>query len=101
MPVRSVEELGADIRQHCRELDWSQQELAECAGVSRQWIVAVEAGKSGAEIGLLLNVLEALDLQMEIVPAPALSLIEARREYDDIDRDIDAMMNAHRRKKRR
>lgn len=100
MPVRSVEELGAAIRQRRRELDWDQQYLAERAHVSRQWIVEVETGKPRAEIGLLLRTLQALDLKLEIAPEDALSeaalrIIEARRSYDDIDRDIDAIMRKH------
>ncbi len=63
MPValRSVAELGAAIRDRRRALGLSQQELAERAGVSRQWIVGVEAGHDRAEVGLLLRTLRALD----------------------------------------
>ena len=103
--VRSVEALGAVIRKRRRQLGWDQQDLAERVHVSRQWIVEIEAGKPRAEIGLLLNTLRALDLRIEVVPEDALSkkardVIKTRREYDDIDRDIDAILEGHRRKRR-
>lgn len=105
MPVWNVEELGAIIRKRRRQLDWDQRYLAERAHVSRQWIVEVEAGKYRAEIGRLLRLLDALDLQMEVAPGPALSeraikLINLRRSYDDIDRDMDAIVSGQRRKRR-
>lgn len=105
MPVRNVEELGAIIRKRRRELDWDQRYLAERAHVSRQWVVEVEAGKHRAEIGRLLRILDALDLQMDVAPGPALSeraikLIEARYLYDDIDRDMDAIMRKPDRRRR-
>lgn len=103
--VRSVEELGAAIRKRRRKMGWDQQYLAERVRVSRQWIVEIEAGKPRAEIGLLLSTLQALDLRIEVVPEEALSksalkLIKLRRSYDDIDRDIDAILEGHRRKRR-
>ena len=105
MPVWNVEELGAIIRKRRRQLDWDQRYLAERAHVSRQWIVEVEAGKYRAEIGRLLRLLDALDLQMEVAPAPALSeraikLINLRRSYDDIDRDMDAIVKKPDRRRR-
>lgn len=40
----------------------TQQDLAQVAGVSRQWIVALEKGAPRAEIGRVLEVLRALGL---------------------------------------
>jgi HTH-type transcriptional regulator/antitoxin HipB len=48
------------------ELGISQAELADRAGVSRKWVYEFEAGKPRAELGLLLRVLEALDLALEV-----------------------------------
>lgn len=42
--------------------------LADRVGVSRQWIVEIEHGKPRAEIGLLLRTIDALTLEMRIVP---------------------------------
>jgi HTH-type transcriptional regulator / antitoxin HipB len=94
MPIHTVEELGAAIRHRRRQLNWDQQSLAERVGVSRQWIVEIEAGKLRAEIGLLLRTLSALDLQLEISSqhentAPP---VEGRHRRLDLDFDIDAVV---------
>jgi HTH-type transcriptional regulator/antitoxin HipB len=44
----------------------SQAELAERARVSRKWVYEFEGGKSTAELGLLLRVLDVLDLTLEL-----------------------------------
>lgn len=66
IPLRSVADFGAAIRDHRRALDLSQRDLAERAGVSRQWIVEIEGGKSRAELGLVLRTLEALGVDLAI-----------------------------------
>ncbi|OXE34969.1 MAG: transcriptional regulator [Phenylobacterium zucineum] len=42
----------------------SQTALAARAGVGRQWLVAVEQGKPGAELALIFRVLDALDMPL-------------------------------------
>jgi HTH-type transcriptional regulator / antitoxin HipB len=64
MVVRTPSELGALIRDRRRKLGIDQALLAEKAGTSRQWIVAVEQGKPRAEIGLVLRTLAALGLSL-------------------------------------
>lgn len=66
MRIRAPLDLGLAIRTRRHELGWSQTVLAERAGVGRQWLVAVEQGKSGAELGLVLRTLGALDLSLAI-----------------------------------
>jgi len=68
--VTTAGDLGFLIRERRRERGLSQQRLAEAVGVSRQWIVAVEAGKDRAEIGLILRVLNVLDLRAGVQPRP-------------------------------
>lgn len=96
MPLHSVEELGAAIRRRRRQLNWDQQSLAERAGVSRQWIVEIEAGKPRAEIGLLLRTLRALDLELEIsmaeTPFHRENEASTLRKGLDLDFDIDAVV---------
>jgi HTH-type transcriptional regulator / antitoxin HipB len=41
-----------------------QRSLATKVGVSRQWLVGVEAGKSGAALGLVLRTLNALGMRL-------------------------------------
>ena len=68
MQVRTSLDLGLVIRDRRRKLDLSQTELAHKAGVGRQWVVAIEHGKSRAELGLVLRTLSALDLRLTIDP---------------------------------
>jgi HTH-type transcriptional regulator/antitoxin HipB len=49
-----------------RELGLSQAQLAERVGVSRKWLSEFERGKATAELGLVLRVLDSLDLQVTI-----------------------------------
>jgi y4mF family transcriptional regulator len=67
--VRTIRDLGAIVRGRRRELGLAQAELARRAGVSRKWVYEFEAGKATAELGLVLRVLDALDLQLEARPA--------------------------------
>lgn len=60
--------------------------LAERAGVGRQWLVAVEQGKSGAELGLVLRTLGALDLSLAVAETTLLDHSAAT--------DIDAVLAA-------
>jgi len=62
MRIRTPVDLGAFIRDRRIKLGFEQRELAEKAGVSRQWIVEVEKGKPRAEIGLLLRTINALGI---------------------------------------
>jgi len=90
MQIRTPLDLGLAIRDRRRKLKLSQTELARKAGVGRQWVVAIEHGKSRAELSLVLRTLAALDLPLRIDPG-------ARRlpSGDDMNPvDIDAIVNA-------
>lgn len=100
MSVSNVEELGAAIRRRRRQLALDQQSLAERVGVSRQWIVEIEAGKPRAEIGLLLRTMNVLGLQLEIISPgvetrhPAADPPAARRRRRGLDLDLDPDIDA-------
>lgn len=64
MFIRTPADLGAAIRDRRKTLGLSQSALAVRAGVGRQWLVAVERGKPGAELGMILRVLDALDMPL-------------------------------------
>jgi HTH-type transcriptional regulator/antitoxin HipB len=69
--VRTVADIGAVVRAARRENNWTQAELGRRAGVSRQWIVALESGQaSRAELVRVLAVLAVLDLPLSL-PSPA------------------------------
>jgi HTH-type transcriptional regulator/antitoxin HipB len=40
--------------------------LAKKAGTSRKWLVEVERGKPGAEIGLILRTLKSLEISIDL-----------------------------------
>ena len=90
MHIRTPLDLGLAIRDRRRKLKLSQNQLARKAGVGRQWVVAIEQGKSRAELSLILRTLAALDLPLTIDRAP-----RRLSSSDDMDPvDIDVIVNA-------
>ena len=84
MFIRTPRDLGAAIRDRRRRRGWSQRELAEKVGASRQWVNEVEKGKTRTEIGLAFRALDALDV--------ALRLDRDDRMHDEDDGlDIDSI----------
>ncbi len=86
--IRTARDFGLLIRQRRRRLGLSQTELADRAGVSREWIIAVERGKAGAELGLVLRTLAVLDVALTVEDAD----IRTRRADDVAPIDIDAVV---------
>jgi y4mF family transcriptional regulator len=70
MQVRSVRDIGAAIRGRRQALGWTQAHLAGAAETTRQWVIAIERGKPGAEIAPVLRTLAALGLVADLVEAP-------------------------------
>lgn len=64
MIIRSPTELGAAVKARRKALGEDQAALASRVGVSRQWISALENGKSTLELGLVLQTLKALDMPL-------------------------------------
>lgn len=64
--VRVTNDLATSIRGRRLELGLTQVELARRAGVARSWLASVERGKPGAEVGLILRLLEALGLSLHV-----------------------------------
>lgn len=69
MLIRTPSDMGALIRDRRRACKLGQQQLAEKVGVSRQWLIDVEKGKSRAELGLVLRTLEALEVAISSMPS--------------------------------
>ena len=69
-------EVRNHVRRHRRQLDMTQQELAERVGVTRQTIVSIEGGRYNPSIDLALRLAEAFGAAVE-------ALFEIRREGDD------------------
>jgi HTH-type transcriptional regulator/antitoxin HipB len=86
MIVRSSKDLGAAVKARRKALVLDQGSLAARVGVSRQWIGALEQGKPGAELALVLRTLRALDMPLSI-GEPLVA-----REGDGSSVDIDAIV---------
>ena len=80
MRVRNVIEIGALLQQRRKDLNLTQAEVAERAGVSRDWIVSIEnSRRSSIEVDRLLRTLDALGLEIEISPQPESAPTDADR----------------------
>lgn len=71
--IRTVEDIAALIRSYRQSEGINQKELADRIGVSRKWIVEVEQGKSGVELGLVMKVIQELNIPLQTVTAPSVS----------------------------
>ena len=84
MKFRSPKELGALVRSRRKELELTQQQLAEKTGVQRLWIIQFEAGKPTVELGLVLRTIKALNMQLSAINNEELNLPDV-----DLDNLID------------
>ena len=65
--ARSLTRLGTAVAGLRRRRGYTQAGLAQQAGVSRQWINAVENGRTdGLEVGRLIRLLDVLDASLAI-----------------------------------
>jgi len=71
--INSAIDLAAVIRGRRHDLGLSQADLAARASVSRVWIATVEGGKRSVNFGMILRLLDALNLEMDISPNRNLS----------------------------
>jgi HTH-type transcriptional regulator / antitoxin HipB len=88
MRIQTALELGALIRDARRKKGLDQSSLAAHVGVSRQWVVAIEKGKPGAPIGLVLRTLGALGISLDADESPRAGARKGQHEAgaDMIDR---------------
>lgn len=89
MNIRTARDLGAAIKQARKVRGFSQVALAREVGVHQPKISAVERGAPGVRIGLVLQILRALDLVIAIdaVTAPPTPKRPRRKDDDHIDLD--------------
>lgn len=71
MLVDNARELGTRMRDQRLQLGLSQAAFAKRVGVSRSWVVQMERGNAGAEIGRVLKALAALGLDVDVRTAAA------------------------------
>jgi HTH-type transcriptional regulator/antitoxin HipB len=62
--LRTIDDLGAYIAAHRKAKGYTQQQFADLAGVGRRFLSELEGGKSTAEIGRALLVLNALGVDL-------------------------------------
>jgi y4mF family transcriptional regulator len=62
MLLRKASDLGPLLREERKQKRWSQQQLGEAVGVSRQWVSMVENGKTSVEFDLAVSALAALGI---------------------------------------
>ena len=60
--------IGNAIKGHRKRAKMTQQDLAEAAHVSRQFVIDVERGKPRAEIGKVMLLVQVLDINIYIEP---------------------------------
>lgn len=89
MKLTTAKELGALARQARKDNKWTQQQLSERVGVSRDWIIRFEQGKGTVELALVLRTLKALQLAVFVRPNEirtsgegAIDLNKILREHD-------------------
>ncbi len=70
MRIHTITDLAGLIRTRRKALGMTQAELAEQIGVSRYWVLEIERGGRGAEIGLVWRALTALRIEIEMRPLP-------------------------------
>jgi HTH-type transcriptional regulator/antitoxin HipB len=64
--LRNPEQLGRAVRLKRQEKGLSQSALAAQLGVGRKWVIHLESGNPKAELGLVLKVLDALNLRASL-----------------------------------
>jgi HTH-type transcriptional regulator/antitoxin HipB len=82
--IVSIADLADVVRSRRIELGISQEEIARRIGVSRRWVWQIEAGKATAELGLVLRLIQALDLAVDLRP------VDAADHVDGAPIDLDA-----------
>ena len=63
---QNAEQLGRAVRLKRQEKGLSQSALAAQLGVERKWVIRLESGNPKAELGLVLKVLNTLDLRASL-----------------------------------
>lgn len=81
MLLRRPHELAGLFRDGRRRAGWSQRELAERIGASRQWVSLVETGKTSVEFDLVLASLQALGYATVVQPHEHESGEQGRSEH--------------------
>ena len=92
MRIRTATDLGAFIRERRTKLGMDQIELAKKSGTSRKWLVEVEQGKPGAEIGLILRTLKSLEISIDMEANSSVATpLTTKAKAPDINSVLDSL----------
>src|SRR6195256_467723 len=92
MNVRTTRDLGAAIKQARKARGVSQAALAREVGVHQPKVSAVERGAPGVRVGLVLQILHALNLTVTLALKATPQPIKRSRRKDD-EPDLDRIAN--------
>ena len=99
MRIRTATDLGAFIRERRTRLGMDQIALAKKAGTSRKWLVEVEQGKPGAEIGLILRTLKSLEISIDMEANSSVATpLTTKAKAPDINSVLDSLKKASQKK---
>ena len=99
MQANSVRELGAVLREARVARGQTQRALAEAINVTQSAVSKVEKGYAGASIGLIFQMLRALDLPLTLGGKAEGSKATPAPKTDDDYVDLDAIANTGLRRK--
>jgi HTH-type transcriptional regulator / antitoxin HipB len=68
LPIKDSDDLGAAIRSRRRELELTQEDLADVARVTLRFVSELERGKESAQFAGIRRVLGALGLDLYLKP---------------------------------
>lgn len=77
MEIGRSSDIGAVLRRARTRKQWTQQQLADLLGVSRQWVASVEAGAPTARMGLVIDALRCVDVLLEARQDDSQALLDA------------------------
>lgn len=95
MQVATAADVGRLVKAARHRRAMTQADLAAAAGVSRRWLVDLEAGKPRAELGLALTVLAVLGIGLHTTTpeTPGDSAAASTTSADvDLDEHLAALM---------
>jgi HTH-type transcriptional regulator / antitoxin HipB len=93
-PITSIHDLAAAVRGRRLSLGLSQAEVARRAHVSRPWISEFESGKASAELGLVLRLVDALELRLDLADREGASGVDQLPRSGTVD--LDALLDDYR-----
>ena len=66
MNIKNTEQLGKAVRQKRKQLGVTQRELAMTCGTGERFIVDLEQGKQTCQVGKVLQVVQALGINLRM-----------------------------------